>query len=142
MKAKPFVIERVYNAPADRVWKAITEKEKMKKWYFDLDRFEPVVGFEFTFEGGSKEETYVHLCKVVEVIPGKKIAYTWRYKDYPGDSRVTWELFPEGEKTRLKLTHEGLETFPQDKPDFAKKSFEAGWTEITGKHLKEFVEAA
>ena len=141
MKNEPFVIERVYNATADRVWEGITVNEKMKKWYFELEKFEPKVGFEFSFEGGSEKQTYVHLCKVVEVIPGRKIAYTWRYRDYPGNSRVTWEIFPEGDKTRLRLTHEGLETFPQDNPDFARTSFEAGWNDIVGKQLKEFVEA-
>ena len=142
MKAEPIVVERVYNAPAHRVWEAITDKEKMAKWYFQLDRFEPTVGFEFSFEGGSENQTYVHLCKVVEVVPGKKIAYTWRYKDHPGNSLVTWEVIPEGDQTRVKLTHEGLETFPQDKPDFAKSSFQAGWTDIVGKLLKDFVETA
>jgi hypothetical protein len=48
-------------------------------------------------------------------------------------------LFDEGGKTRLKLTHEGLETFPQ-LPDFARHNFEQGWTYITGKSLPEFLE--
>jgi len=74
------------------------------------------------------------------VIEGKKLAYSWRYEEYEGDSLVTFELFEEGEKTRLKLTHEGLETFPMNNPDFAKKSFAAGWTEIIGTSLKKFVE--
>jgi hypothetical protein len=39
----------------------------------------------------------------------------------------------------LKLTHAGLETFPP-KPDFAKKNFVAGWTDITGILLKEYLE--
>jgi uncharacterized protein YndB with AHSA1/START domain len=140
MKNEPFVIERTYNAPIERVWEAITVKEEMKQWYFDLSDFQPKVGFEFSFEGGSEAKTYVHLCKVTDVDPGKKIAYTWRYEGYPGESKVTFELFPEGSKTRLKLTHEGLETFPHDMPDFARKSFEAGWTEILGTMLKTFVE--
>jgi uncharacterized protein YndB with AHSA1/START domain len=140
MKDEPFVIERTFNAPAERVWQALTDKEKMKQWYFDIAEFKPVVGFEFTFDGGSETKTYVHLCKVTEVVPGRKLAHTWRYKGYPGESKVTWEIFSEGEKTRVKLTHEGLHTFPQDLPDFAKRSFEAGWTEIVGKNLKEFVE--
>jgi uncharacterized protein YndB with AHSA1/START domain len=140
MKNEPFVIERTYNAPIERVWEALTVKEKMKQWYFDLSDFQPKVGFEFTFEGGSEAKTYVHLCKITDVDPGKKLAYTWSYQGYPGESKVTFELFPEGAKTRVRLTHEGLETFPQDMPDFARKSFEAGWTEILGKMLREFVE--
>jgi hypothetical protein len=48
-------------------------------------------------------------------------------------------LFPEGDKTRLKLTHEGLETFPKT-PAYARKNFEAGWTAIIGSELKQFLE--
>ena len=36
---KKIVIERTYNAPVEKVWKAITDKEEMKQWYFDLDAF-------------------------------------------------------------------------------------------------------
>ena len=73
------------------------------------------------------------------MIPEKKIAYTWRYKGEPGNSLVTFELFPEGNKTRLKLTHTGIETFPKT-PAYARKNFEAGWTAIIGSELKQFVE--
>ena len=140
MKTEPFVIERTLNAPAERVWKALTDKDQMKQWYFDLAEFKPEPGFEFTFTGGSDDKTYVHLCKVIEVEPNKKLKHSWRYEDYPGNSYVTWELFPEGKTTRIKLTHEGLETFPANNKDFARESFTAGWTHIVGKSLKEFVE--
>ena len=51
--------------------------------------------------------TFVHLFKVTEVVPQKKLAYTWRYKDFEGSSLVSFELFEEGDKTRLRLTHTG-----------------------------------
>lgn len=141
MKNEPFVIERTYNAPIGKVWKAITDKDDMKQWYFDLAEFKPEVGFEFQFLGGKDEGTkYLHLCKITEVIPGKKLTYSWRYNGYEGNSYVTFELFPEGDKTRLKLTHEGIETFPISNPDFAKENFAEGWTYIVDKALKEFVE--
>ena len=140
MKHEPFVIERTYNAPVERVWKAITDKDDMKQWYFKLDAFKPEVGFEFQFEGGSKDMTYLHLCKVTEVIPNKKLQYSWRYKDHEGNSFVTFELFPEGDKTRVRLTHEGLETFPAGNPDFKRESFAMGWTHIIGKSLTDFIE--
>ena len=139
MKAEPFVIERTYHAPVEKVWHAITDRDAMKQWYFDLAEFKPEVGFEFSFSAGDKEKTFLHLCKVTEVEPGKKITYSWRYDGEPGNSFVTWELFDEGDKTRLKLTHTGLETFPA-KPEFAKTNFEKGWTHITGVSLKAFVE--
>ena len=140
MKNEPFVIERTFNAPVEKVWKAITDKDQMKQWYFDIAAFKPEVGFEFRFEASNEGKTYLHLCKITEVVAGKKLAYSWRYDGHEGNSFVTFELFAEGDKTRLKLTHEGLETFPADKPDFAKENFVAGWTQIIGTNLKEFVE--
>jgi len=74
------------------------------------------------------------------VIVGKKLVYSWRYDGYEGNSIVTFELFEEGNTTRVKLTHAGLETFPKDKPDFARESFVKGWTYIIGTSLKDFVE--
>ncbi|HZG22986.1 MAG TPA: SRPBCC domain-containing protein, partial [Chitinophagaceae bacterium] len=64
----------------------------------------------------------------------------WRYDGYPGESLVTFELFDEGEKTRLRLTHSGLETFPSDNPSFKKENFAAGWSEIIGTSLKDYLE--
>ncbi|MEJ7683684.1 MAG: SRPBCC domain-containing protein [Segetibacter sp.] len=126
--------------PSERVWKAITDKDEMKQWYFDIEKFKPEVDFEFRFYGENEGRKYTHLCKITEVIPYKKLSYSWRYEGYEGSSVVTFEIFAEGSSTRLKLTHEGLETFPINNPDFAKESFIAGWTYIIGSSLKEFVE--
>jgi len=137
--AEAVVVERTFNAPVARVWRALTDVEEMRQWYFDLKEFRPAVGFEFEFVVEHEGMTYHHLCKITEVIPQKKIAYTWRYKGHPGDSLVTIELSPEGNKAHLKLTHTGIETFPKT-PAYARKNFEAGWTAIVGTELKKFVE--
>lgn len=140
MSNTPFVIERTYNAPIAMVWKALTNNDDMKKWYFQLKDFRPEAGFEFSFYGGTPEKSYLHLCKVTQVVPGKKIAYSWQYDGYEGYSEVTFELFEEGDSTRLRLTHSGLESFPKDDPNFAPESFAKGWTHITGISLKNYVE--
>jgi len=140
MENKPVIIENTFNASSEKIWKAITDKNEMKKWYFDLPDFKPEVGSEFQFEGGTEQKKYLHLCKITEVIPFKKLTYSWSYDGYEGISFVTFELFPEGDKTKLKLTHSGLETFPSNNPDFAKNNFVAGWTEIIGTSLKNYFE--
>jgi len=137
--AEAVVFERTFNAPVGRVWKALTDVEEMRQWYFNLKQFKAEVGFEFEFVVEHEGTTYHHLCKVTDVIPQKKIAYTWRYKGEPGDSLVTFELFGDGNETRLKLTHQGLETFPKTAA-FARKNFEAGWTAIIDSELKQFLE--
>lgn len=140
MQTSPFTIERTIDAPIEKVWQAISDKEQMKQWYFDLEEFRPEVGFEFKFLAGDDKKKWWHICRVTEAIPPKKLSYTWRYEGYPGDTLVTWELFEEGNKTRLKLTHSGLETFPADVPEFAKENFVQGWTEIIGKSLPNYLE--
>jgi uncharacterized protein YndB with AHSA1/START domain len=139
-KNEPLVIERTFNAPVARVWSALTNKDEMTQWYFDLNEFKPEVGFEFQFTAGKEGGVqYSHHCKIKEVIPGKKLVHSWRYEGYEGDSQVTFELFPEGNRTRLKLTHEGLENFPKT-PDFVPENFRQGWTHLIGTSLKEYLE--
>ena len=140
MKNEPIVVEATYIAPVDRVWKAITSKDEMKQWYFDVSAFKPEPGFEFEFTATNDNIVYVHKSKVTEVLKEKKLTYSWRYEGHEGNSYVTFELFPEGNKTKLKLTHEGVETFPQNKPDFAKASFQKGWETIIGTSLKNYLE--
>lgn len=138
---EPVIIERTFNVPAIKLWKAITNKQQMRQWYFDLKEFKPEVGFEFSFEGGPPNKVYIHVCKITEVEYCKKITYSWRFEGYEGMSYVSFELFAGGDnQTRLKLTHAGLETFPQNNPDLAKHNFVAGWTDIIGRSLKEYLE--
>lgn len=135
------VIERFFPTSAEALWRALTDKDEMKQWYFDLPEFKAEVGFMFTFAGGpSPERQYVHLCEVKEVVPGTKLSYSWRYEGYAGDSLVSFELVPQGEKTLLRLTHSGLHTFPSDNPDLAKHNFEAGWDSIVNQSLLGYVE--
>jgi uncharacterized protein YndB with AHSA1/START domain len=140
-KNQPVVVERTFNAAADKVWQAISTRDGIKHWFFDLEDFEPEVGVDFSFDVEHEGFKYLHRCRITEVVPGKKLAYTWRFKGHEGDSLVTFELFPDGKKTKLRLTHAGLETFPK-LAQFAKEKFMEGWTMFIGEELKKFVEAA
>jgi uncharacterized protein YndB with AHSA1/START domain len=139
-KTDPFSIERIFDAPVARVWRAITEPADMKQWYFELEQFRPEPGFEFDFTVEHLGKAYHHLCKVTEVIQQKRLVYSWRYEGCAGDSRVSFDLFAQGERTRLRLTHLGLESFPR-LPEYDRKNFASGWTELIGTSLKQFVEA-
>ena len=142
MGTQPLIVERTYNAQIENVWKAITDRDRMKEWYFELEEFKAEKGFKFQFTGGDENVKYLHECEVLFVDPPNKLSYSWTYPEHnSGYSMVTWELFKEGEKkTRLKLTHEGLDSFPKDDPNFAVKSFTEGWNFILGDSLKNFIE--
>jgi uncharacterized protein YndB with AHSA1/START domain len=139
-KTEPVVVERTYDASPAKVWRAISTRNEIKHWFFDLEGFKPEVGVDFRFDVEHEGFKYLHRCRITELVPGKKLAYTWRFEGYKGDSLVTFELFPEGKRTKLRLTHEGLETFPKI-PQLEKKRFNEGWTMFIGTELKKFVEA-
>lgn len=140
MASQPVIVERVYQAPISRVWKALTNEDDMRKWYFDVSGFKPEPGYEFEFTGGTETEQWRHLCKVIAVEPGKMLKHSWRYDGYPGNSFVTWELFDEGDTTRVRLTHEGLETFPSDVAGFNINNFKEGWNDILENMLRKYVQ--
>lgn len=140
MSAKPVEIVEIFDVPVDKLWAALTTKIAFDKWYFDIEKFNPEIGFEFEFYGGS----YLHHCKIVEIDPFKKLVYTWKYPVYEGNSVVSFiveeltdEIVPQ---TKLTLIHEGVETFPPDDKNFSRESFVAGWTEIIRISLKNYLE--
>jgi uncharacterized protein YndB with AHSA1/START domain len=139
IEPEPLVVERTINAPVERVWVALTTPEQMGRWYFDVEKFQPQAGCEFRFVVEHAGNTFDHRCRVTEVVPQKKIAYTWRYHGHTGDSLVTFELSASGKKTKLKLTHTGLENLP-DAPQFARKNFEQGWNSLISDSLPDYVE--
>lgn len=136
----PFVITEVYESTVAEVWDALTDENKMREWYFpQLQHVKPVVGFQFEFanDGSAFQKEW----QVTRVVAGKLFAHSWTYKGYPGRSEVTFELFDQGNATRLHLTHSGLASFPRD-PHFARNRFETGWHEILGVKLKRFLETS
>jgi len=141
MNEKKVTVERIFDANIQAVWRAITEKDLMKQWYFDVDDFRPEVGFKFRFPGqGHKGEEYMHICEVTEVIPSKRLQYSWTYENHEGYSLVTFELSEQDNgQTKLVLTHTGLESFPNNNPDFAKESFNEGWNYLVNISLKDFM---
>lgn len=140
METTPLVLEQEYDAPVELMWRALTEKELMSKWYFDISGFHLEVGNRFHFEGGVEDRRYMHHCEILEIIPLERLKYSWRYEGEEGISFVTFELYPMGEKTRLKLTHEGLESFPSTNPDLKRDNFVGGWKYLIHESLKEYLE--
>jgi len=137
----PIIIEQKFQKPPESVWDAITDIRQMRQWYFEnIPDFKPEVGFKTQFEVRSGDRIFPHRWKITEVIPSKKITYNWKYDGYPGDSFVTFELFPHNDQTLLRLTTEIVEDFPQDIPEFRRESCVGGWTYFIQNSLKDYLE--
>jgi uncharacterized protein YndB with AHSA1/START domain len=141
MKNEPIVIETTFNVPINKVWKAITDKDEMKQWFFHtIDSFKPEIDFETKFNVKSGDRDFLHVWKVTKVVPGKEITLNWKYEGYTGNSFVKFELSSRNDHTKLKLTHQGQETFPQDIPEFSRESCTAGWNYFIAESLRKFLE--
>lgn len=137
---KPIIVEQVFNLTIKEVWDAITEFGQMKQWFFtNIPAFEPIVGFQTEFSVQSEDRTFTHLWKIMEVEANKKIKYSWGYQEYNGEAFVTFELIQMNGQTLLRLTNEGLETFPQEIPEFSRASCIGGWEFFIQGNLKDYL---
>lgn len=137
--------EITINQSVDGVWKALTQPDIMKKWYFNISNFEAKKGeiydFIVTITDEDGEQDFRHLFEILEAIPNKKLKHSWEYPGLrPGTSTLTWELSQEGKETKIILKHEGIENIADENSKyFSKESYNIGWDNILNK-LKQYLE--
>ena len=56
---RPIIVERTLNARPAMVWRALTDPEQMKQWYFEIDGFKAEAGNEGSF---NKHKDGLNLC--------------------------------------------------------------------------------
>lgn len=142
-KAKQtIIVKETFPQPVQTVWRAITEVAQMRQWFFlNIPAFQAEPGFETQFSVQSESREFVHLWKIEEVEAEKRIVYNWKYEGYPGNSFVTFELSEEAGCTQIVLTHEGMESFLQDIPEFKPESCKQGWKYFIQERLKNYLES-
>ena len=100
--------------PPETIWEYLTKSELMEQWLMKND-FQPIVGFDFQFRTGpipSLDFDGIFYCKVLEIVPFKKLSYSW--KSGPGEGEITldsvviWKLEPKDKGTELFLEHSGF----------------------------------
>jgi uncharacterized protein YndB with AHSA1/START domain len=141
--AAPIIVEQTFEAPAARVWRAITDQAEMTQWFFEtIADFEAKEGFETQFDVHNEGRVYPHQWRVTEVVPQRRIAYDWKYAGVSGDSVVVWSLSETAGRTTLTLTHTGGESFPQEDPAFRRENCQAGWEYFLCERLTAFLKKA
>lgn len=135
---EPIVVIQTFEVSIDRLWNAITDPVQMKQWFFEnIEVFEPKVGFETSFIVTNEGRLFPHLWRITAVEPPIKITYNWKYEGYTGNSVVTFDISKHKNGSKLMLTHEVTENFPQDIPEFRRESCKEGWDWLIKKSLKE-----
>jgi uncharacterized protein YndB with AHSA1/START domain len=123
------------------VWQAITEQKQMIEWFFaDIPEFKAEKGFGTEFDVDSGRRIFRHRWKILEADAPVKIVYHWSYKDLKGVGIVSFELFEKENGTLLRLTNSGLDSFPDDMPEFSRENCIGGWEYFIKGNLKNFLE--
>ncbi|UWX61336.1 SRPBCC domain-containing protein [Chryseobacterium oranimense] len=137
----PITVQYKINAPLEKVWNALTDKNEMKSWYFDIRDFVLETGKEFNFYEPGEAKKYHHQCRILEIVPNRKLKHTWSYPEFSDAvTTVTWELQQEDNGTLVTLTHCDIEGFDSLGENFSRKSFTEGWNGIIGQSMKNYLE--
>lgn len=147
-------IERVFDAPVERVWAMWTEPENVAKWWGPKDFKGSVSEMDFRVGGkfvycmrgamgpGQPEQNFYSGGEFIEIVPTQKLVVTDYFTDtegnkinakevgmpgeWPDEMRVTVTFEDMGGKTKLSLLHEG---HPAEMADMA----QAGWNQSLDK---------
>jgi len=100
--------------PPAVVWEYLTKSELIEQWLMKND-FEPIVGYDFQFNTRPVPNLDFDgnvYCKVLEIVPGKKLSYSWKTGPCNNhvviDSIVVWTLHEKDNGTELQLDHTGF----------------------------------
>src|SRR5690349_17634247 len=101
------------NAPASKVWDALTKPELIKQYMFGTDvTTDWKVGSPITYKGEWKGKPYEDKGKVLEIETGKRLVSTfWSalagLPDKPENYKtIGYELAPAGHATKLTITQD------------------------------------
>jgi uncharacterized protein YndB with AHSA1/START domain len=134
-----------YSHKPEAVWEYLTKPELMAQWLMPND-FKPLVGHDFQFRSKPMPNFNfdgIFHCKVLELVPNKKLVYTWNGGPNPDkttlDSKVMWTLIPKDKGTELQLEHSGFATEEAMLPIFS--AMDKGWLQNIEK-IAKFLQTA
>ena len=129
------------NAPAAKVWKALTDAAIVKQYFFgtnvksDWKKGSPII-----WEGEWEGKTYQDTGKILDIDPGKYVKYNYwssmsGTEDIPENyADISYTLSENNDKTLLTITQGNI------KSEESKNHSEQNWQSVFGK-MKEMVES-
>lgn len=127
-------IERIFNAPRDRVWKAMTDPKLVAQWWgrgnkLVIERMELERGGHWRFVEHSDHGTHGFEGRYAEVTPPERVVQTFEWDGMPGHvalETMTLEDLGDG-RTRLVTT--SLFLTGQDRDGMLQSGMEGGLNE-------------
>ena len=105
----PITFERLIDATPEEAFALFTEPERLRRWQAVSAAVDLRMGGEYRF---TVTPGHIASGTFTEVVPGKRVVFTWGWVGAddlpPGASTIVVELEPAGDKTLVRLTHQGL----------------------------------
>lgn len=130
-------VSRTMDASPDEIWEALTTPEVIKTYFFGADvETDWKVGSPVKIRGEMKGKAYEDKGEVRSFEPERKLAFS-HYSPMSGQPDrpenyhlVTYELAPEGDKTRVTLTQSNLAGGVTDSDIAHRAEFEKNWAMV------------
>jgi uncharacterized protein YndB with AHSA1/START domain len=130
----------VIDAPAPKVWEALTRPEIIKQYFFNTNTHTSwKVGSPIRFTGEWQGKSYEDKGTILAFEPDRRISYTYwssmsGIEDLPENYvTITYQLSEEHGKTRLEITQENI---PDEK---TKEHSEDNWNKVLN-NLRQLLE--
>ena len=149
MAADSIEQEILIGAPAEVVWRVITEPDQISRWFSDEAEVDARPGATGTLtwkpggRGGSKEVEMIAPIRVVEAEPYRRFSFRWGHPqeaspDEDNSALVEFSLTQEAHGTRLRVIESGIDAVTHDDNGKTRyfESHEQGWE----RHLCELLD--
>lgn len=117
-------LTELFAAAPDEVWKSLTDPAVLSEWLMPND-FVAEVGRKFTFVPDHPTPWDGNVeCEVLQLLPRKKMVWSWSTRGMNEPSRVEFELIPRRGGTELVFRHGGAAEDP------IAQGLESGWPDM------------
>jgi len=127
-------IERVFNAPRDRVWRCFTEPELVAKWWgrgnkLVVEKLEVRRGGHWRFVEHSPDGVHGFEGRYREVTPQTRLVYTFEWDGMPGHPSVETAVFEDLGDGRTKIVNDTLFFTNEERDGMMSAGMESGLNE-------------
>jgi uncharacterized protein YndB with AHSA1/START domain len=124
-------VERIFNAPRDRVWKAMTDPKLLAQWWgrgnkLTVETYEPKKGGHWRFVEHSDHGDHGFEGRFAEVVPPTKIVQTFEWDGMPGHASLETMTLEDMGDGRTKLTVHSIFMLVEDFQGMMKSGMETG----------------
>ena len=127
-------VERIFNAPRERVWRAMTEPELLTQWWgrgnkLVIEKHEMERGGHWRFVEHTDHGAFGFEGRFREIVPPERLVLTFEFDGMPGHVVVNFMTLEDLGDGRTKLIADSLFLTREDRDGMMSSGMEQGMNE-------------